>query len=73
MSRSRFAGMTMNERFFEAGLEDAFDTAFRARDREAMIRLYRQVDAGEVAEQSVDTMLANPDRYDPDRHRGCPR
>jgi hypothetical protein len=66
MSADRFAGMTMNERLFEAGLLEAFDAAFSARDRGALIDIYRQVGRdGEMAERSVDMMLANPDRYDP--------
>jgi hypothetical protein len=66
MTQSRFGGMTMNERLLEAGLIEAFDAALRARERSASIDIYRRVDAGDSAEQSVDSILADPVRYSPD-------
>jgi len=65
----RYTGMTMNERLFEAGLVEEFDAAFRARDRAALIDIYSRVGGGEFAEKSVDTILANPEKYDPDRYK----
>lgn len=69
MSASRFAGMTMNERLLEAGLVETFDAALRARDRVALIDIYCRVGGADVAEQSVDTILADPERYDPESRR----
>jgi len=54
--------MTVNERFFALGVLDEFDRAFRARDRAAMIVLYRNAEVDD-AEDSVDFMLAHPERY----------
>ena len=60
--RSRYEGMTVNERLFDAGLMDAFDAAARARDRAAMIRLLIDVDVEDAA-WSADTILQRPERY----------
>lgn len=56
------SGMTVNERLFTAGLLDAFDAAARRRDRARMIELLSAVDVEDTA-RSVDTILANPERY----------
>ena len=56
--------MTVNERLFNAGTLEAFDAAARRRDRSAMIRLLEEVQLMRAeAEQSVDTVLANPAKY----------
>jgi hypothetical protein len=60
--RRRYAGMTVNERLFDAGLMEAFDAAARARDRAVMIRLLTDLDV-EDATWSVDTILESPERY----------
>lgn len=60
--RSRYAGMTVNERLFDAGLTDAFDAAARARDRAEMIRLLIEVDVEDAA-WSADTILKRPEPY----------
>lgn len=60
--KSNYAGMTVNERLFAAGIVDEFDDATRARDRARMITLLAQVDV-EDAEWSVDTILADPEKY----------
>jgi hypothetical protein len=57
-----FSGMTVNERLFAAGLLLDFDEAAKHRDRERMINILRQVRVG-TPEWSVDTILANPERY----------
>jgi len=57
----RYAGMTVNERLFEAGLMEAFDVAVRARDRAEMLRLLTEIDVEEAA-WSADTILRNPGR-----------
>jgi hypothetical protein len=59
---SRFSGMTVNERLFEANLLDEFDAAARRRDRGRMIALLRLMDV-DTAERSVDQILADPKRY----------
>jgi hypothetical protein len=59
---SRYAGMTVNERLFDAGLLDAFDAAARARDRAKLIRLLTEVGVEDAA-WSADTILERPDRY----------
>ena len=59
-----YAGMTVNERLFEAGLMDAFDAAVRARDRERIISVLMQVALSEEdAAFTTDTILGNPKRY----------
>ncbi|HVT37842.1 MAG TPA: hypothetical protein VHE78_02240 [Gemmatimonadaceae bacterium] len=61
---SRYAGMTTNERLFEAGLLDAFDRAARARDREEMTRLLKATELpSSEAARIVESVLANPTRY----------
>jgi len=62
MNGSRFAGMSVNERLFVAGLSNAFDAAARIRDRREMVRLLTEVDVEDAA-WSVDTILGNPRRY----------
>ncbi len=59
---TRFSGMTVNERLYEAKLLDEFDAAARRRDRNRMIELLHAVDV-EAAERSVDRILAEPGRY----------
>ena len=59
-----YAGMTVNERLFTAGLLEAWDTAARRRDRGEMIRLLRSVEIGTLdAPKIVETILANPTKY----------
>lgn len=60
--QSRYAGMTPNERLFDAGLIHAFDAAARARGRAEMVRLLIEVDV-EDADRSADTILERPERY----------
>lgn len=64
---SRFAGMTVNERLFVAGLFKAWQAAVRARNRTKMLDLLSQVSDAEltrdVAIKCVDTMLADPAKY----------
>lgn len=57
-----YAGMTVNERLFVAGLLDQFDDAARARDRARLIVLLSQVDVADP-DWSVDTILDNPGKY----------
>ena len=60
--QSPYAGMSVNERLFDAGLLDAFNAAARARDRAEMIRLLASVDLEDAA-GSVDMILETPARY----------
>ena len=59
---SPYAGMTVNERLFDAGLMEAFGNAMQARDRAEMIRLLAKVDVADAI-RSVDEMLRNPTHY----------
>jgi len=60
--QSRYEGMTMNERLFDAGIMQAFGDAVLARDRAEMIRLLASVDLDEPA-WSTDMILQEPERY----------
>lgn len=60
---SKYPGMTVNERLWEAGIMDAWDTAAISRDRDRMIELLGQVELASQAEKIVDSVLANPKRY----------
>ena len=57
---SKYAGMTTNERLFEAGLLSEWDAAARSRNRDRMIELLGRVDLGDQAEWIADTVLSNP-------------
>ena len=59
LQRTRFAGMTVNERLFDAGLLDAWDEALRTRKRRRMIAILSQVQLSEDAPQIADAVLAN--------------
>jgi hypothetical protein len=61
-AKSKYGGMTVNERLVDAGLLNAFDDAARARDRGAMIRLLLRVDVL-TPEFTADAILENPKRY----------
>jgi hypothetical protein len=54
--------MTVNERLSAAGLLDHWDTAVRARDRNAMLALVRRVRV-EAPDFTVDAVLADPAHY----------
>lgn len=56
-----YAGMTINERLYAAGLMDQFDAAARARDRDAMISILNEVDVGDAA-GSANAILKDPTR-----------
>ena len=62
-SESLYAGMTTNERLFEAGLLSEWNVAASSRDRERMIELLGKVDLGDQAEWIADTVLSNPEKY----------
>lgn len=56
-----FAGMTVDERLYAAGLVDEFGAAARARDRDRMIGVLTKV-ALEDASARADAILADPAR-----------
>ena len=58
----KYAGMTVNERLFEARLIDEFDAASRASDRTELIRILTEVEVEDAA-WCADTRLQNPERY----------
>ena len=62
--RSRFAGMTLNERLFQAGLISEFDEAALSRDRAQMIAVLERVSLTPREAASVaDQVLANPAKF----------
>jgi hypothetical protein len=63
MSKLKYAGMTANERLFEARLIDEFDAAALGRDRARMVEILRKVEMGEGAENTADVILASPAKY----------
>lgn len=65
MTEPKFAGMSVNERLFVAGLLETFDDSVRKRDRSAMIALLRKVGLADQAEGVADRILADPRRYNP--------
>jgi hypothetical protein len=60
--RSRYAGMTVNERLFVSGKLSRFDFAIRRGWRWWAIRILRSVDL-ETPERTVDVILSDPTRY----------
>ena len=60
----RYAGMTLNERLYTAGLLERFDEALQQSNRGAMAELLEQVGIDASGAQfTINTMLANPARY----------
>ena len=65
-SRSPYAGMTVEERRFTAGLLAAFDAAARGRDRTGVgvVALLERVDLyPDEAAETADAILREPRRY----------
>lgn len=59
-----FAGMTVNERLFAAGLVREFDAAIDSGNRQLAIHLLEQVAMSEVsAASTVDAVLVDPAKY----------
>ena len=58
---SRYSGMTVNERLFDAGLLAMFDAAVSTQDRAELIRLLTEVDVYDAA-WSVETILRRSER-----------
>jgi hypothetical protein len=57
-----FAGMTVNERLYCAGILDRWDDAAQRRDRDAMIELLKRIEVPNP-HWTADTVLADPQRY----------
>jgi hypothetical protein len=57
--RSRYVGMTVSERLFDAGLLQAFNAAVRQRNRAELIRLLTYVEVEDAA-YSADAILKSP-------------
>jgi hypothetical protein len=57
-------GMTVNERLFELGLMDAFDSAIGNRDRDAAVDILKKAKlTPEQALETVSAIFADPKRY----------
>lgn len=59
---AKYAGMTVNERLFEASKLKAFDEAARGRDRTRMIKIFVSVGVQD-AEWTADAILGAPEKY----------
>jgi hypothetical protein len=61
---TKHAGMTMNERLFEAGVTQEFDSAVKRSDRNALIEIFIRVGIEKVpAEKTAETILTNKKYY----------
>lgn len=64
MSVHDLRGMTVNERLFVLGLMAGFDQAARAKDRKVLIAILIKAEFSEdQAQQTVEMLLSNPERY----------
>jgi hypothetical protein len=54
---SKFSGMTVNERLFDAGLLAEWDAATQRQDCAAMERLLSQVELADQADSIIKTFL----------------
>jgi hypothetical protein len=54
----KYAGMTVNERLYEAGVIEEWDKAASSKDRERMIELLAKVELAEQAEQIAEAALS---------------
>ena len=63
-TQTRFGGMTVNERLFEAGTMAQFDEAVGRRDQPALVRLLMAVElTQEEAEGTISAIFENPAKY----------
>jgi hypothetical protein len=59
-----YDGMTTNERLWKAKLLDAFESAAKNKNREALVEILKQVEiAPRGAESIADDVLKNPKMY----------
>jgi hypothetical protein len=54
---SKYCGMTVNERLFEAGLIPEWDQAVLMRDHGKLMELLVQVDLGDQAEKIIESVF----------------
>lgn len=62
-NNGKYAGMTVNERLYEAGIMEEWDRAATSKNRDRMIELLGEVELADQAEQITDTVLSDPKRY----------
>ena len=66
---SRYAGMTVNERFFAAGLLSQFDQAINTENPNEAINILMQLElSAEQAQETVGAILKDPKRYGYPKH-----
>ena len=72
-SKPEYAGMTVNERLFTAGLLVTFDEAIQRGDRDAMIEMLTAVELGEQAAGIADAscLTQRAMAVCTARHEGC--
>jgi len=58
-----YAGMTVNERLYAAGLIKAWDAAVIMRDRVKMLEILMATELTKQAAFTVDTTLTDPEKY----------
>ncbi len=64
MTEENYAGMTVNERLYAAGLVDEFDAAVERGDKDEVVRLLQAVHlSARGAQETADALFANPARY----------
>jgi hypothetical protein len=62
--RPDYAGMTVNERLYVAGLLSEFEAAIESGDRQQAVEILGRVALGEIgAAETVDTILRDPSKY----------
>jgi hypothetical protein len=62
--RPGYAGMTVNERLYVAGLLSEFGAAIESGDRQQAIEILGSVALGEIgAAETVDAILRDPSKY----------
>ena len=61
---SKYDGMTVNERLFEAKLLDEYDSAVKKRDKKTLVKILKQVALSEEqANATIDAIFSNPKKY----------
>ena len=61
---NKFAGMTMNERLYTAGIADKFDAAVRRKDKTVLMELLAQIEIpARQSQETIDLIFGNPAKY----------
>ena len=64
MCTINYAGMTVNERLFAAGLVDEFDKAVHVGDIKEACQILMQVElTAKQARETIETILKQPEKY----------